>query len=89
MDLGPLGLLFVSFWWFLAAKRAFSKKCSWCGRGHDFGGLGGFLAALGSLFGRLGWLLGSLLVSPSIHPRTWRNLPPFSLHSFFPTLNLS
>ena len=27
----------------LGAKRAFVKKCFWCGRGHDFGGLGWLL----------------------------------------------
>ena len=58
--MGPLELLFVRFLQLKHAKRAFSKKCSWCVWGHDFGGLGGLVGPLGSVFGGLGWLLAAL-----------------------------
>ena len=38
----------------------FMKECSWPQRGHKNGSLGGFLVALGLLFGGLGWLLAAL-----------------------------
>ena len=54
--LGHLVSLFGCCWRSWGAKRAFEKKWFWCGRGHDFGDLEAFLAALGSTFGGLGWL---------------------------------